>query len=116
MLKIRHFATANAPVEKLDPAKIEFGKIYCPNMFLMDYQNGQWHAPRIVPLQALHVHPGAVVFQYGQTIFEGMKAFLTSDNKVVLFRPEKNAERFQASAQRLHMPIIEDAVFVEAVT
>lgn len=115
MLKIRNLAKATAPVEKLDPAKIEFGKIFCPHMFLMDYRDGQWHDPHIEPLHALNVHPGAVVFQYGQSIFEGMKAFLTLDEKVVLFRPDKNAERFRASAHRMHMPIVDDSFFVEAV-
>src|SRR5262245_16702972 len=116
MLEIRHLAAVTAPAKKLDPAKIEFGKELCPNMFLMEYRNGAWQNPRVELQRELKVEPSAVVLQYGQTIFEGIKAFLTSDDRVVLFRPDKSAERFRASAQRLHMPIIESADFVKAVT
>lgn len=77
--------------------------------------NKDWHSGGIVPFQELHISPAAAVFSYGQAVFEGMKAFRTPANDIVLFRPEMNALRFQRSSQRLLMPSFPPEQFVSAV-
>ena len=62
-------------------------------MFIMDYNvDSGWHQPRIIPYQPIVLDPAAKVFHYGQTIFEGLKAYRTEDGRVLLFRPDKNIQ------------------------
>ncbi len=59
-------------------------------MFVMDYDADQgWYDPRIIPYQSISMDPAAMVYHYGQTVFEGLKAYVTKDQEVLLFRPEK---------------------------
>ncbi len=85
-------------------------------MFLCEYRDGQWQNARIEPLRNFSLHPAALVLHYAQAIFEGMKAFRQPDGSVALFRPEKNARRFNRSAQRMGMPELPEEVFLEAVS
>jgi branched-chain amino acid aminotransferase len=114
MLTIRNQASVTAPASALDPYKIEFGKSFTPNFFLMKYSGGRWQDPVITPLSHFQLHPAAIVFHYGQAIFEGLKAFQQAGGRVVLFRPEMNARRFNLSAKRLDMPAVDEDLFVEA--
>jgi branched-chain amino acid aminotransferase len=102
--------------DSLDPNKIVFGKTFAPNMFLCEYREGKWQNPRIEPLQSFSLHPAAIVFHYAQAIFEGMKAFRQADGSVALFRPDKNARRFNQSAERMCMPKVEEELFLDALT
>ena len=97
-----------------DPLK--FGTIFTDHMFIMNYDKGQgWHDARIVPYALLSLDPSAMVFHYGQEMFEGLKAYKTEDEKVLLFRPDKNAERANRSNRRLCMPEIPTQDFVDAI-
>jgi branched-chain amino acid aminotransferase len=87
-------------------------------MFVCDFDPdfGGWHKPRIVPFGPFEIFPDAVVFHYGQEIFEGLKAYRQGQSeKVYLFRPEENAKRFAASADRLGMAVVPTELFVAAV-
>ena len=65
-------------------------------MYVMPYNKEQgWHDPKVVPYQPLTLEPSAMVFHYGQEMFEGLKAYKTEDGRVLLFRPNKNIERGQ---------------------
>ncbi len=86
-----------------DPLSIPFGTIFTDHMFTMTYSEGQWHDPRIEPYHPLSLDPAALVLHYGQGIFEGLKAYRRGE-RVLLFRPDKNIERLNASARRLVMP------------
>lgn len=97
------------PVEQ-----IEFGKIFAPNFIIGEYKDGRWSELRLEPLHALSLHPASVVFHYGQTIFEGMKAYKRIDGRVGLFRPELNAQRFIKSAERLLLPTLSESDFLSA--
>lgn len=99
----------------LDPAKLEFGKTFSPNWFVAEYRDGAWQDARVEALHDIALHPAAIVFHYGQSIFEGMKAYRWANGKVALFRPEENARRFARSAIRMAMPPVDTAFFVEAV-
>ena len=81
-----------------DPDHLGFGKLFTDHMFLMDYKTGKgWHNGRIVPFDNLSLSPAAMCFHYGQTVFEGMKAYYGKDGNVRLFRPEENFKRLNAS-------------------
>ena len=83
---------------------------------MMNYTEGQgWHDARIVPFEKISLSPAAMVFHYGQEMFEGMKAYTTSEGKIVTFRPDLNAQRMAQSAARLEMPVYPEDKFVEAV-
>ncbi|GLB61285.1 branched-chain amino acid aminotransferase [Cytobacillus sp. NCCP-133] len=95
---------------------LEFGKNFTDHMFVMDYTAGQgWHDPRIIPYQPLTLDPAAMIFHYGQSVFEGLKAYLTNDNEVLLFRPEKNMERLNKSNSRLCIPEIDEELALHAL-
>jgi branched-chain amino acid aminotransferase len=81
-----------------------FGRYFTDHMFEMDWHDGRWNDPRIVPYKNLSLDPAAMVFHYAQAIFEGMKAYRGKDGGIYLFRPMKNMERMNNSARRLVMP------------
>lgn len=95
---------------------IEFGRIPTDHMLICDFlpEQGGWQRPIIQPFQNFHVSPSAVVFHYGQTIFEGMKAY-RSDKGIFLFRPELNAQRMAQSAKRLGMEPVPTDLFLACV-
>ncbi|RDY71406.1 branched-chain amino acid aminotransferase [Halobacillus trueperi] len=94
---------------KPESEKIPFGRTFTDHMFVMDYEeNKGWHEPRIVPYEPLTLDPAAMIFHYGQTVFEGLKAYRTDDNRVLLFRPEKNFERLNLSSDRLSIPPVDE--------
>lgn len=115
MSKIR-FEPNPSPKQKPDETNLEFGKTFTDHMLLLDYTAGQgWHDPRIVPYGPLSLDPAAMVFHYGQAIFEGLKAFRTQDDRIMLFRPDKNAQRINVSNERLNIPAMDEDAFVEYV-
>lgn len=102
------------PVWKPPIEEIEFGTLFTPNFFLAKFSEGRWQSAAIQPLTELRLHPGATVFHYAQTVFEGLKAFRQVNGDIVMFRPEMNARRMRASCERLAMPPVPEAFFLEA--
>ena len=99
----------------LDPARLEFGKHFAPDWFVSEYHDGSWQNARVEPSHNISLHPAAIVLHYGQSIFEGMKAYRQASGKVALFRPKENAKRFARSAERMAMPPVDVDLFVEGV-
>lgn len=93
---------------------LPFGQLRTNHMFLMNYRDGEWVDPRIVPYGEITLMPGALCLHYGQTIFEGAKAFIHDDGEIHLFRYEKNCERLNHSARNLCMPEIPVQTQMEA--
>lgn len=91
-----------------------FGIKFTDHMAIASYKNGEWADAKIQAYSSLNFSPAMMVFHYGQAIFEGMKAYRSNQGELVLFRPEKNAERFNKSAIRMAMPTIPVELFVEA--
>jgi branched-chain amino acid aminotransferase len=112
---VKHVLEGAVPASPLDPARIQFGKTFSPHFFVAEYRDGAWGEARIAPLENFSLHPGALVLHYAQEIFEGLKAFIQPDGSVALFRPEMNARRFQASAERMAMPKVDEKLFLDAV-
>ena len=92
-----------AQVDFDDPG---FGRIFSDHMFSMEYRDGAWQNAQIMPYQALAIEPGVALLHYGQTVFDGYKAFRGSDGQARIFRPERNARRLHASCERLCIPIM----------
>jgi len=93
-----------------------FGKIFTDHMAVIEWsQEKGWHGARVVAREPFKLDPAAAVLHYAQEIFEGLKAYRGADGKVLLFRPEQNARRFQRSAKRLAMPILAEADFIGAI-
>lgn len=111
---IRDASVRKTPDFDLDPARLEFGRNFSPNMFVTEYANGRWQDSRLEPLHDLRLHPGAMVLHYGQAIFEGLKAFRQADGRIAVFRPDANARRLNRSASVLDMPALPEELFVEA--
>ncbi len=117
MLNIKIEKTENPKEKPQANQPLGFGHIFTDHMFIMEYNEGQgWHDPKIVPFNDITLSPASMVFHYGQTMFEGMKAYKGDDGKVYLFRPDMNAKRANVSNERLCIPQIPEEDFVQAVT
>ena len=103
------------PKEK-PTGKLGFGKVFTDHMFIMNYTNGKgWHDPRIVPFQDITLSPAAMVYHYGQEMFEGLKAYKGVNGETLLFRPDMNGKRTNDTNDRLCIPQIPVEDFVQAV-
>lgn len=102
-------------VNSVDWENLPFGRIFSDHMVVMDYENGAWKKPEIVPFEDLSLTPATSVLHYGQTIFEGMKAYRNKEDKVFLFRPDQNAKRFNESAERMCMPTVPEETFIDFI-
>ncbi len=93
-----------------------FGTHFSDHMVSIDWSEGRgWHDAKVGPRQAIPLDPAAAVLHYAQEIFEGLKAYRQKDGGVALFRPQANAARFNRSAERLAMPALPEATFIEAI-
>ena len=117
MLDIRIERTATPKAKPVPGQKLGFGKIFTDHMFVMNYTEGQgWHDPRIEPFHNISLSPAAMVYHYGQEMFEGLKAYKGADGEVYLFRPDMNAKRTNATNDRLVIPQLPIEDFVQAVS
>ncbi len=116
MLAIREEKTINPKPLPEPENPLKFGTIFTDHMFIMNYETGKgWHDPRIVPYQPVVLEPSAMVFHYGQEMFEGLKAYRADDGRILLFRPDMNAKRTNHTNERLCIPKIPEEDFVQAV-
>lgn len=107
--------TANSRLSQVDFHNIGFGKTYSDHMFVADFVDGSWTDLRIVPYGDITLSPANSALHYGQSIFEGLKAYKNIHDEVVLFRPEKNFERMNESAARMMMAQLPKEVFMEGL-
>ena len=98
------------------PDELGFGNIFTDHIFEMNYsQNKGWYDPTIKPLEDIPMHPGTMFIHYGQSIFEGLKAYKTKDDEVVLFRPDEHFKRLNRSAGRICIPEIDVDFMINAL-
>ena len=100
---------------KPDFSKLGFGKYFTDHMLVMNYHNGAWEEPAIVPYDNFAMDPCTNVLHYGQGIFEGLKAYKTAEGKITMFRPYENFKRMNRSAQRLCMPQLDADLVVDCL-
>lgn len=103
-MKITKATTLKA---KPDFTKLGFGKYFSDYMLVMDYKNGKWEAPEIVPNEPLRLDPATSVLHYAQGIFEGCKAYKNAKGEISLFRVRDNFLRMNNSAAKLCMPTLD---------
>ena len=99
-------------IQELDVNNIQFGRLYSDHMFIADYRDGQWMDCRIEPYDRLAFSPAISVLHYGQSIFEGLKAYASADGGVLVFRPHDNFLRMNKSAVRMCMPELPEEIFM----
>ncbi len=115
MDSIKITRTQQSKINSIDFKNLGFGTEFSDHMLVCDYKNGAWGVPEIVPYQAISLMPSSKIFHYGQSIFEGMKAYKDSDKKTWLFRPDENFKRFNISAKRLAIPELPETVFMDGL-
>ena len=107
--------TSQAERKVTDTKSLPFGKIPTEHMFIAEYKNGQWQNAQVVPFHDLTLSPLALCLHYGQTVFEGMKAFVMEDGRINIFRIEKHYDRFLKSLHRMCMPAVPQKLFNDAI-
>lgn len=101
--------------KNIDWANLGFGYVKTDYRYVSNFTNGAWDEGAITTDDMITMSECAGVLQYAQTVFEGLKAYTTEDGKIVVFRPDLNAERLMASAARLEMPVFPKDRFIDAV-
>ncbi len=107
--------TAKSRLAETDFDNLPFGKTFSDHMFMADYSDGEWKNFQILPFGEIGINPAISALHYGQTFFEGIKAYKHGNGKVSIFRPDKNSERFNLSAQRLCMPELPLETFLQSI-
>ena len=107
--------TKKSGKDLIDYNKLGFGKYFSDHMLLQNYSGGKWAPAEILPFGPLAMSPATLVLHYGQSIFEGQKAFYGVDKKIRLFRPEENFARLNRSAVRMCMPAVNENTFNEGL-
>lgn len=116
MLDIKVIRTTTPKTKPREDEPLGFGRIFTDHMFIMNYTEGKgWHDARIVPFQNISLSPAAMVYHYGQEMFEGLKAYKAEDGRTLLFRPDMNAKRAINTNKRLCIPEIPVEDFVQAI-
>ncbi len=114
--KIQIERAGSSRIGEVDFDNLPFGKYPTDHMLVCDYADGKWTAPKIIPYQNISLDPSAKIFHYGQSIFEGMKAYKDEQGRIFLFRPLENQKRLNISAKRLAMPELPEDYFMEGLT
>ena len=107
--------TKNSRLEQVNWDNLPFGKLFSDHMFTMDFDNGNWSKPKIIPYGDISLSPANSAIHYGQSCFEGMKAHRNQNGDIVLFRPYENARRFNSSNKRMCIPEINENLFVNSI-
>ncbi len=105
----------HSKINEADFTALEFGKYVADHMLICDYADQHWQQPMIVPFANLSLNPTTLALHYGQTVFEGMKAFRMHDDKVNIFRIEKHYDRFVKSLDRMCMAVPPKEMFMEGL-
>ncbi|MBA3488003.1 MAG: branched-chain amino acid aminotransferase [Longispora sp.] len=104
---------AEREIHLVDPG---FGKYFTDHMITVRYSNAKgWYDAKVEPFGPLMMSPATAVLHYAQEIFEGLKAYRSSEGGISLFRAEENARRFQNSARRMSMPPVPEGLFLRAI-
>ena len=102
---------------KITPTRtLPFGKVPTEHMFIATYKDGNWQHAEVTPFHDLTMSPLALCLHYGQTVFEGMKAFVMQDGRINIFRMDKHYDRFLKSLERMCMPLVPRDLFFNAIT
>lgn len=105
----------NSRIDSVDFNNLPFGKVFSDHMFVCDYKDGKWQNPTIEAYGPIELNPSAKIFHYGQSIFEGMKAYKDAKGTTLLFRPLDNCKRLNKSAERMAIPQLPEGIFMDGL-
>ncbi len=111
-LDIEITPTSQSRLSQVDFDNLPFGKVFADHMLIAKYENGAWSRASIQPFGDISLSPATSMIHYGQSIFEGLKAFKSESNDILIFRPEENWKRMNASAVRMCMPEVPKEIFL----
>ncbi|TKC00563.1 branched-chain amino acid aminotransferase [Pedobacter cryophilus] len=114
-LNIKVTKATSSKLAGVDFDNLPFGKTFSDHMLTADYADGEWKNFEILPFGDIGLSPAISALHYGQAFFEGLKAYKHADGKISVFRPEKNAARFNKSAERLCMPALPEEFFIQSI-
>ncbi len=114
-MRIETRKVVKSRIGEVDFDHLGFGELFSDHMFQMDYADGEWKVPRIIPFGKFEILPSLSTLHYGQSVFEGLKAFRDHRSGINVFRPEKHAERMWHSSDRMCIPRVDKEVFLGAV-
>ncbi len=107
--------TEESRLPQVDFDDLAFGRVFSDHMFIADYDGAQWKDLRIVPFDRIRLSPAVSTIHYGQSIFEGLKAYRSVKGHINLFRPDANYQRMCHSAERMCMPEIPEELFMGGI-
>jgi branched-chain amino acid aminotransferase len=102
-------------LSEMDFNNLPFGKHFSDHMLEADYVDGEWQFLTIKPYQPVLFEPSLMALHYGQSIFEGIKAYKDKKGDAFIFRPYDNLKRFNISAERMDMPAVPEYIFIEGM-
>ena len=102
-------------INDVDFDNLKFGHVFSDHMLECDFKDGKWQAPKVVPYAPISLDPSAKIFHYGQSVFEGMKAYKDANENVLLFRPLDNFKRLNISSKRLAIPELPEDYFMDGL-
>lgn len=102
-------------LKDIDFNNLKFGSVFSDHMLECNFKDGAWQTPQIVPYQPITLDPSAKIFHYGQSVFEGMKAYKDADENIFLFRPLDNFKRLNISSKRLSIPELPENYFMDGL-
>ena len=106
-----------AKKDKPKDKDLAFGNVFTDHIFVANFQEEKgWYDPRIEPYGPLPLDPATAVLHYGQSLFEGLKAFRGKDGKIRLFRPQKHVERLNRTAERMVIPPLDPELILKSWT
>jgi len=114
-LDIQVTKTSKSRLSEVDFDNLPFGKHFTDHMLEVDYADGEWKKVVIRSFQDLSLSPALAAIHYGQSIFEGIKAYKDREGHPFIFRPFDNFRRFNLSAERMNMPVVPEEIFVEGM-
>ncbi|HXB08122.1 MAG TPA: branched-chain amino acid aminotransferase [Puia sp.] len=114
-LDIHVTKTGKSKVNEIDYNNLPFGKYFTDHMLEVDYADGEWKQVQIRPYEPLMLSPALSALHYGQSIFEGVKAYKDREGRPFIFRPYDNFRRFNISAERMMMPVVPEDIFIEGM-
>jgi branched-chain amino acid aminotransferase len=114
-ISIKITKTTHSRINTCDFNNIQFGTVFSDHMFVVDYEDGNWINPEILPFGPLSLSPSTFALHYGQAIFEGMKAYKNTNGEAQLFRPKDNIKRLNQSAKRMAMAELPEEIFMEGL-
>lgn len=107
--------TLKSRINEVDFSNIEFGKHISDHMLVADYLDNKWQTPKIIPFGDIPMSPAMLSLHYGQSVFEGMKAFKNKNGDICIFRPQKHSERLNKSLARMCMPEVPEELFIQSL-